>query len=105
MFPWLQKGVQILPLVIGAVHAVEMLSVTLRGKDKQDAAINTLMVMLAATEGLVGRDLMDDQRFRAALRSLIDAYVSIQNLIAGNRVPPSQTGALLPPTPPPSDLI
>jgi hypothetical protein len=82
---WLAHVARLLPLIFGAVHAVEALAGAKRGKDKQDAAIVALRAMVGAVEAGVDRDLLNDAEVERAVRATIDAYVALQNVIAGKR--------------------
>lgn len=79
---WLQLALQLLPLIAGAVRAVEKLATGKRGKEKQDAAVETVRVMLGLTEALTGQDIMKDEDVEKAVRDLIDAIVAVENAVA-----------------------
>lgn len=84
---WLTVGLKLAPLIIGAVHAIEGLVTSKHGKDKQDAAVDLVGVMLAAIEGTAGRDLLNDAAVQDATRRVIDAVVALQNVIASRAHP------------------
>lgn len=79
---WIERGVRLLPLIVGAVHAVERLVTESRGPAKQDAAVEATKAMLAAVEIGVDKDLLNDAEVERAVRLTIDAYVFLQNVIA-----------------------
>ena len=79
---WLVIGFKLVPLIIGAVQAVERLVSGAKGKDKQDAAVDMVGAMLATIEGATGRELLDDAAVQEATRQVIDAVVALQNCIA-----------------------
>lgn len=83
---WIVRATRLLPLVIGAVHAVEALFSDKRGKAKQDAAVSSVRAMLAAVEIGMNKDLLDDEDVERAVRAVIDAYVALQNLVAQKSV-------------------
>lgn len=79
------RAVVLLGYVTKAVQAVELLAGARRGREKQDAAVDTVKAMLAAAEAGAGRDLLDDDEVDAAVRQTIDAYVALQSVIAKKR--------------------
>lgn len=78
---WLAMGMKLYPLITMAVHVVEKVAHA-KGQDKQDAAVEAIGVGLELLEGGLGKDLLDDAEVQKALRSAIDAYVALQNVIA-----------------------
>mgnify|MGYP001562056431 CR=1 FL=1 len=95
---WLDIGFRIVPLIVGAITAVEKLfekrdgeSKAEKSRRKQEAAVETVGAMLAALEAGLAKDLLDDADVRAAVRSVIDAYVKLQNVIAQVRTAPDPT--------------
>ena len=92
---WIEIGFKFLPYVVGAVTAVERLfekrddeTKEEKSKRKQNAAIDAIGAMLAAVEGGLSKDLLDNNAVKQALRDLIDAYVSLQNVIASASAKP-----------------
>lgn len=79
---WIALGVKIYPLIAMAVTMVEKVAHAAKGKDKQDAAVDAIGVGLELLESGLGRDLLDDAEVQAALRSAVDSYVHLQNVIA-----------------------
>lgn len=79
---WLTLGLKLGPLLIAAVQSVEKLASGMKGREKQEAAIDFATTMLPIIEGAVGRDLVDDPSVQVAMRAAIDAYVALQNVIA-----------------------
>ncbi len=79
---WLLIGAKLIPIIVGAVQAVEHFLTGKHGKDKQDAAVDMVSAFLIAAEGMAGRDLLNDPAVREATRTVIDAIVAMQNVIA-----------------------
>lgn len=80
---WIQWGLKIYPLIIGAVHAVEKIAGAAKGKEKQDAAVEAVGAMIEAIELSVSKEILNEAEFQVLLRRIIDDYVAIQNFIAG----------------------
>ncbi|MCR4342144.1 MAG: hypothetical protein NUW01_19885 [Gemmatimonadaceae bacterium] len=80
--PWLPIALRLIPLIFGAVNAVEHFLSNRHGPDKQNAAVDMVSAFLIATEGAVGRDLLNDNDVRIATKEVIDAVVALQNVIA-----------------------
>lgn len=78
---WLNVGLKALPLIFGAITAVERF-VKGKGQEKQDAALEMVKDLLATTEGITGKDLLEDSDVADAAKKVIDAVVSFQNLVA-----------------------
>lgn len=76
---WIQTVVKIIPLIVGAVHAVEKIAGAKKGKEKQDAAIEAIGAMISALELSFNKELMDVPEFQELVRKLIDDYVAVQN--------------------------
>ena len=81
---WLSLGLKLLPFIVEAVSWVEKF-ITAKGKYKQDAAIYMVRSSLAVAEVGADRDLLNDDDVETATRTVIDAVVALQNLIAKNR--------------------
>ena len=79
---WVGIGTKVVPLIIGAVNAVEKLMSAAKGKEKQDAAVTMVAAMLAAIEGGIDKDLLNDGEVQKAVRAVIDAVVALQNVVA-----------------------
>jgi hypothetical protein len=79
---WLSFVIKVAPLVMAAVHAVERVVIGAKGKDKQEAAVEIVRTLIASTETIAGRDLLNDAAVEAALRAAIDAVVALENAIA-----------------------
>ena len=78
---WITLGLKIVPLILGAINAVERF-IKAPGVEKQAAALDMTQIMLAAVEGAAGRDLLNDEDVRVAAKEAIDAIVALQNVIA-----------------------
>ena len=81
---WLSLGLKLLPFIVEAVNWVEKF-ITAKGKYKQDAAIYMVRSSLAVAEVGADRDLLNDDDVETATRTVIDAVVALQNLIAKKR--------------------
>ena len=81
---WLSLGLKLLPFIVEAVSWVEKF-ITAKGKYKQDAAIYMVRSSLAVAEVGADRDLLNDDDVETATRTVIDAVVALQNLIAKKR--------------------
>jgi hypothetical protein len=79
---WIEMGLKVFPLIVGAVHAVESLVSGKKGKDKQDAAVEAFGAMIKALELTTEKEIMNEEEFKKLLRKLIDDYVAVQNFIA-----------------------
>ena len=81
---WLSLALKLLPFIVEAVSGVEKF-ITAKGKYKQDAAIYMVRSSLAVAEVGADRDLLNDDDVETATRTVIDAVVALQNLIAKKR--------------------
>ena len=71
-----------LPYIIQAVTAVELLAKDLKGADKKAAALKFLAGILPVVEGVSGGKInLDDAKVAAAVGDVIDAIVSVTNLV------------------------
>ncbi len=87
---WITLGFKLAPIVIAAVNGVEKIVKGVKGKDKQDAAVNMVTELLPAIEGAADKDLLNDAEVQRLLRALIDATVAFQNgLAAAKRLKPA----------------
>jgi hypothetical protein len=78
---WIALGMKLLPYIVESVQWVERF-VTTKGRQKQDAAIFLVRSLLGVVEQGKGKDLLDDDEVEASARAVIDAVVSLNNLIA-----------------------
>lgn len=78
---WIALGMKLFPYIVEAVQWVERF-VTTKGKRKQDAAVYLVRSLLGVVEQGKGRDLLDDDEVEASTRAVIDAVVSLNNLLA-----------------------
>jgi hypothetical protein len=81
---WITLGMKLLPYIVEAVQWVEKF-VTQKGRYKQDAAVYMVKSILGIVETGVDRDLLDDDEVEASTRKIIDAIVSLNNLLAKKR--------------------
>lgn len=74
---------RILPLVTGVMGAVEAMFKAIKGKssDKSDAFINGIMVALGISEATLGKDLLNDNKFKELLKKIADAIIELNNFI------------------------
>lgn len=79
---WITIGLKFFPLIVGAIHAVEKIAGSKKGKEKQDAAVEAVGAMIRALELSTDKEIMDETEFQVLLRKIIDDYVAIQNYIA-----------------------
>jgi hypothetical protein len=77
---WINIGMKLLPYIVEAVKWVEQF-ITTKGKYKQDAAVYMVKSILGVAEVGTDRDLLDDDDVEQATRDVIDAVVSLQNVI------------------------
>lgn len=84
---WIVGVVKLVPMIVGAVHAVEAIAgKDKHGKEKQDAAVTAFNEMLKAADiPNVDTAITKAVEFEALLRRFIDDYVAIQNLIAKSK--------------------
>lgn len=68
------------PAVGAATAIVEQLP-GLKGKQKQDAAIELVKQTLAGAEQVTDKDLLDDADLEQAARGVVDAVVAFQNMV------------------------
>ncbi len=78
---WLVVGLRLVPIIINAVNFVEKFIRSLKGKDKEDAAVELAGDMLQTIEGIAGKDLVDDPLVQQAIRNVMQAVVSLQNVV------------------------
>jgi hypothetical protein len=79
---FLNIGMRILPLIISAIEAVEHFKDAF-GAEKEDAAVGMVDALLKAVEAGVNKDLLKDEDVAAAVRSVMQAIVHLQNVIKG----------------------
>jgi hypothetical protein len=79
---WILRGVRLVPALIHAMVAVELLQTTAPGPEKRRAALELAQRLLAITEGVADRDLLDDEAVVEAAGRVIDAIATLQKVIA-----------------------
>ena len=83
---WLDVGMKLIPLISMAVHVVEkIVPHDAPPQTKQDTAVDIIGTGLHLLELGMGKDVLDDAEVQAAVRSAIDAYVHLQNVIAAKK--------------------
>jgi hypothetical protein len=78
---WVSIGLKLLPYIVEAVSWVERF-IMKKGVEKQDAAVKMTLSMLGIAEEALDRDILNDSDVENAARRVIDAVVSLQNLLA-----------------------
>tara|TARA_B000000460_G_scaffold226883_1_gene182086 strand:- start:8 stop:286 length:279 start_codon:yes stop_codon:yes gene_type:complete len=78
---WLQIGLKLLPYIVSAVQSIERFFTAGKGKAKEDAAVATVHGILEMVEAGAGKDLLDNQSVQDAVREVMKAVVSLQNII------------------------
>lgn len=81
---WLTIGMKLLPFIVEAISWVEKF-ITAKGKYKQDAAVYLVKSILGIAEQGTNRDLLNDDEVEEATRKVIDAVVSLNNIIASKQ--------------------
>ena len=81
---WLAIGMKLLPFIVEAVGWVEKF-ITAKGKYKQDAAVYMVKSILGIAEQGTNRDLLNDNEVEEATRKVIDAVVSLNNIVASKQ--------------------
>jgi len=82
---WLKIGLRLLPYIWGAVEAVERFVTSVKGAPKEDAAVGMVHAILQTVEAGVDKDLLNDEDVNRATRSVVQAVVALQNVIARKR--------------------
>lgn len=77
---WITGALKLFPLILSAVHAVERMS-SKKGKDKQDEAIALVGDLVPLIEASIGRDVVNEAEVQSAIRKVIDAVVTLQNVV------------------------
>src|SRR5262245_9295262 len=94
-FSWgtaLRIGLLALNTIVPGVSQIETSARAIpgfKGKQKQDAVAELVRQALATSEGMAGRDLVDDADVDKATRGVIDAVVALHNIIAAKTAQPS----------------
>jgi len=78
---WMQVGLKLLPYIVSAVKSVEQFFTAGKGKDKEDAAVATVHGILEVVEAGAGKDLLTDEKVIEAVRNVMKAIVSLENVI------------------------
>ena len=78
---WISLGMKLLPYIVEAVSWVEKF-VSRKGIEKQDAAVYMVKSTLNLVEAGADREILNDSEVEEATRSVIDAVVHLQNLVA-----------------------
>lgn len=88
-------GLGIAEMIFPAVKTVEQAAkgvIALKGKDKQEAALNLILAGLEAEGQISGKELLSAETLEA-LRAAIDAVVHVVNLIERDHAAAAVVGA------------
>lgn len=80
MLGWIKQSGDLIVLVRAVVHAIEALKGSAPGPEKRAAAVDMVMALWPYVERELHIDL-DDARVRAAIGTLIDDVVLMENLL------------------------
>jgi|TARA_R110000824_G_scaffold77787_2_gene196633 hypothetical protein len=78
---WVTIGLKLLPYIVSAVSSIERFFTSGKGKAKEDAAVATVSSILETVEAGAGSDLLDNEKVQDAVRKVMQAIVSLQNII------------------------
>lgn len=78
---WINLALKIIPVVAGAVNAVEKISKNKSGKEKKEAALEAIETMISTMEISISKELLNEEEFKKLMSKLIDDYVAVQNFI------------------------
>lgn len=78
---WLQIGLKLLPYIVSAVKSIEQFFTSGKGKAKEDAAVATVHGILEMVEAGAGKDLLNNEKVQQAVRDVMKAVVSLENII------------------------
>jgi ribosomal protein S12 methylthiotransferase accessory factor YcaO len=78
---WLTIGLKLLPYIVTAVSSIERFFTSGKGKAKEDAAVATVSGILEIVEKGAGKSLIDNEQIQEAVRCVMRAIVSLQNII------------------------
>jgi hypothetical protein len=76
---FLQKLLQGLAFVPAVVNSIESLFGNRSGVEKKDSAISFVTAALQLTEAVTAREIVDEERFKRGLSSVIDGTVECLN--------------------------
>ena len=78
---WLSIGLRILPYIVSAVKSVESFFKSGKGKAKEDAAVASIAGILDIVEQGADKDILSNEKVSQAVRDVMKAVVSLQNII------------------------
>lgn len=78
---WITGVLKLFPLIITAVTAIERMAGAKKGKEKQDEAIALVGDLVPVIEASIGKDVVNESAVQDAIRKVIDAVVSLQNVV------------------------
>tara|TARA_R100001132_G_C3245318_1_gene74532 strand:+ start:556 stop:816 length:261 start_codon:yes stop_codon:yes gene_type:complete len=81
---WVSIGLKLLPFIVEAINWVEKF-IMKKGVEKQDAAVKMTLSMLGIAEEAMDKDILNNKDVEEATRRVIDAVVSLQNLLASKQ--------------------
>ena len=83
---WINVGIKLLPFILSCVQAVEgFLKGTKRGEEKENAAVAMVHAILQTIEAGIDKDLLNDTDVNVAVRQVMQAIVSLENLVASKK--------------------
>ena len=78
---WVTIGLKLLPYIVSAVKAVERFFTSGKGKAKEDAAVASVAGILDVIEIGADKDILSNEKVADAVRDVMRAIVSLQNII------------------------
>lgn len=71
---------KLMPIIVQAVGIAERFK-DLKGKDKEDIAVDLVRDLIPLVEASISRDLLDDEEVQAAVREMMRAAVATMNVV------------------------
>ncbi len=78
---WVTGALKLIPLIIAAVGAIERIASAKKSRETQDEAIALVGDLVPLVEASIGRDVINESSVQDAIRKVIDAVVSLQNVV------------------------
>lgn len=78
-------GLKVASIIIPQIGLIEQVAAavpTLRGGLKEDAAVVLAKAVIEGGEAVVGKELVSDPEFEAAVRKFIQGYVALQTAVS-----------------------
>jgi len=67
--------------ILKAISITEVLITAVKGKKKQDAALNIIGVLVPAINELIGKEALNLEEIKEAMKSFIDSAVNLRNVV------------------------